>query len=313
MPLLFPFVFNAVVENYSFNKSTIKFDNFKTEKLISNNFVYQNSRFYEFPELYFQKKNKINKITVKPKNININNDKNSIINFDSINKKNKKLNLTNKLSKKKKEFIKIVLPLIISQNQEILSDRNRLLKIREYLLKYKTISKKEQKVIEYLSKQYSIESINRHKVDIIDDLLLSVDVIPNSIALAQAVNESGWGTSRFAKEYNALFGQYTFDESIGVVPIRRDKGKKHLIKHFSSFDQSIKSYFKNINTHFAYKEFRKLRDEIRDNSNQVKNILLVHKLNAYAEDKNYVDILIDIIKINNLSDYDNLDLLLANS
>ena len=314
LPLIFTFVFSSLVDKYfSHSNNSIKFNNINTEKLISNNSVYENFNLYKLPEIsnnHYATKFKIDRITVKPKKIVNNDTKEPILNYDLI---NKNLISINKLSEKKKKFIKVVLPLIISQNQEILLDRNHLLKIREYLIKHKTINKKDQRVVQNLSQEYSIQNNNRHKIDIIDDLLISVDVIPNSIALAQAVNESGWGTSRFAKEYNALFGQYTFDENIGVVPSRRDKGKKHLIKHFVSIDQSIKSYLKNINTHFAYEEFRKLRNEIRGNSNQIKNTLLVHKLNTYAEDKNYVDTLIDIIKTNNLSDFDDLDLLLASS
>ena len=70
------------------------------------------------------------------------------------------------------------------------------------------------------------------EIDIIDNLLESVDVIPNSIVLAQAANESGWGTSRFATDYNALFGEYTFDIKSGVVPIYRSEGENYLIKFY---------------------------------------------------------------------------------
>ena len=110
-----------------------------------------------------------------------------------------------------------------------------------------------------ISKKYVIAIENKHKVDLIDELLRQVNTIPNSIVLAQAVNESGWGSSRFATESNALFGEYTYDTKNGIIPERRDKGKKHLIKNFSSIDKSVESYFKNINTHNAYKNFRLIR------------------------------------------------------
>ena len=94
-----------------------------------------------------------------------------------------------------------------------------------------------------------------------------MDVIPNSIVLAQAANESGWGTSRFATEYNALFGEYTYDFSNGVVPLLREEGETHLVKSFESFNKSVQSYFNNLNSHRAYKDFRDVRKIMRNNNN----------------------------------------------
>ena len=146
----------------------------------------------------------------------------------------------------------------------------------------------------------------KHKVDIIDELLLSVDVIPNSIVLAQAANESGWGSSRFAKEYNALFGEYTYNHEKGVVPYDREEGKKHLVKYFSSIDQSVISYFNNINSHYAYDQFRQLRKAQRNNNNSFDAFSLVGKLGFYAEDVDYIKTINSIIKTNNLLQFDNI-------
>ena len=95
-----------------------------------------------------------------------------------------------------------------------------------------------------LANKYLINSKNKHKIDLVQELLQSVDIIPTSIVLAQAANESGWGRSRFAREYNALFGQYTYDEKSGVIPYEREEGKKHLIKNFSSsnLDYIVETY-----------------------------------------------------------------------
>ena len=155
-----------------------------------------------------------------------------------------------------------------------------------------------------LAKKYHFKSKNIHKIDLINKLLISVDVIPNSIVLAQAVNESGWGTSRFAKEYNALFGQYTYDINSGVVPYEREKGKKHLVKNFATIDKSVESYFKNINTHYAYEKFRLTRKLMRDKNNFSNINLLVYTLNTYAEDNNYVETISSIIESNKLSQFD---------
>ena len=122
--------------------------------------------------------------------------------------------------------------------------------------------------------------------------------------MAQAANESGWGTSRFAKEYNAIFGEYTYNFSEGVIPLKREEGKTHLVKSFTSFDKSVESYFKNINTHYAYEEFRLMREIMRDKNNFTNINLLVGTLDNYAEDNKYVDTINAIIKSNNLTQFD---------
>ena len=166
---------------------------------------------------------------------------------------------------------------------------------------------------EKLANTYSIKTQNRHKIDVIDELLLSVDIIPNSIVLAQAANESGWGTSRFAREYNAYFGEYTYDQKIGVVPAKREEGKKHLIKHFSSINKSIESYFININSHYAYSDFRKFRKLLRDQNNLLDVDLLIGKLDDYAEDHRYIETIRSIIDVNKLKIYDRITLISRDS
>ena len=107
---------------------------------------------------------------------------------------------------------------------------------------------------------------------------------------------------RFAKEYNALFGQYTYNEKKGVIPYEREIGKKHLIKHFSSLDKSVESYFKNINTHYAYEKFRSIRNAMHENNFDIK--LLTNALDVYAEDKSYVDTINSIIDSNEFTQFD---------
>ena len=127
-----------------------------------------------------------------------------------------------------------------------------------------------------------------------------MDVIPNSIVLAQAANESGWGTSRFATEYNALFGEYTYDFSNGVVPLLREEGETHLVKSFDSFNKSVQSYFNNLNSHRAYKDFRDVRKIMRNNNNFDDVKLLVNELDTYAADEKYIYTINSIIEDNNL-------------
>ena len=135
-------------------------------------------------------------------------------------------------------------------------------------------------------------------------MLLNVDIIPNSIALAQAAIESGWGKSRFAQEFNALFGEYTYNQNEGVVPLERKNGDTHFIKSFSSLDNSVLSYFKNINSHYAYKDFRNVRYLMRSKNNFSDTDLLINNLNSYAEDTRYVDTLKLVIQNNKFGKFD---------
>ena len=214
-------------------------------------------------------------------------------------------------SKKKIDFIETLLPLITYQNQQIQIERNRLFLINEKLKAEKTLKKDDILYLKSLAKKYYIKSNNKHKIDLVQELLKSVDIIPNSIVLAQAANESGWGSSRFAKEYNALFGQYTYDEKKGVIPYKREAGKKHLIKYFNSIDQSVESYFKNINTHHAYKKFRNLRNLMSKSNLDIKT--LTQALDVYAEDADYVDTIYSIIKSNNFIQFDSLNSIFTSS
>ena len=214
-------------------------------------------------------------------------------------------------SKKKIEFIETLLPLIDYQNQQIILERKRLSSIHNFLKANNTLHNSDILYLKKLAKKYYINFENIHKIDFINKLLKSVNTIPNSIVLAQAANESGWGTSRFAKEYNALFGQYTYDKNSGVIPFEREEGKKHLIKYFSSLDKSVESYFININTHHAYEKFRKIRNSMGTHNYEIK--LLTGALDVYAEDEHYVNTINLIIDKNNFIQFDNKSYIFSNS
>ena len=208
------------------------------------------------------------------------------------------------LEPNKKEFVKTVLPIIINENQNILITRGFISDLKNKLETYKTLSNYEINKLNNIAKKYNIKYSNKHKLDLVNKILINVDVIPNSIALAQAAIESGWGKSRFAKKYNALFGEYTYDQDKGVVPLEREYGDKHLIKSFSSYNNSVTSYFTNINSHFAYKEFRAVRNIMRSKNNFSEISLLINKLDTYAEDNNYVKILDSVIHKNDFNKFD---------
>jgi len=220
-----------------------------------------------------------------------------------------------KYSNKKINFIETLLPIIAYENKKILIERKKLIEIKDFININNTLKTDDINFLKNTAKKYLVDNNNKHKIDLIDELLNSVNIIPNSIVLAQAANESGWGSSRFAKEHNALFGQYTYDEENGVIPNKREEGKKHLIKNFSSIDKSVESYFININTHHAYKNFRYVRNQIY-NKNLNINIAvkaLTEALNNYAEDKSYIKIINSIIDTNNLTQFDLVNLSFTSS
>ncbi len=219
----------------------------------------------------------------------------------------------NYLSNSKKDFVKTLLPLISYQNQNILLERSKLETIKISLDDNNTLEKLDIIFLEKISKKYRLKTNNKLKFQIVNELLDLVDVIPSSIVLAQAANESGWGTSRFALEFNALFGEYTYDYSKGVVPLLREEGEKYLVKSFKSIDKSVQSYFNNLNSHYAYADFREVRKIMRQQNNFSNIKLLVNELDSYAIDKNYIDTINSIIDVNKLNQFDTFNYSVNNS
>ena len=131
-----------------------------------------------------------------------------------------------------------------------------------------------------------------------------MDIIPVSVALAQAAKESGWGTSRFALEGNAIFGQWTWSGS-GIAPLMRDKSKSHKILRFPILRASVKAYQNNLNTHKSYIKFREKRRSLREKNKKISGLELTKTLSNYAETGNeYIKILEQIIVQNRLMDFE---------
>ena len=136
-----------------------------------------------------------------------------------------------------------------------------------------------------------------------------MDEIPVSLAIAQAAKETGWGTSRFAQEGNALFGQWTWSGE-GLKPKEADENKGHKVMKFNVLQASVRAYQRNLNTHSSYKNFRLARAQLRDSKRPLDSIILSQFLKNYAETGNqYVEVLQKIIKQNNLKDFDDAKLL----
>ena len=279
---------------------------------------------YTVNRLYSQKKildekintNKVNRIFVSFKKKPVNSNVFKLINRESelkiVNQNINDINL-DFLSQSKRDFVKTLLPLISYQNQNILLERSKLEELRASLIDNNTLSKTDLKFLNKISKKYRIKTAHKHKYDLVNELLNRVDIIPSSIVLAQAANESGWGTSRFATEFNALFGEYTYDFSDGVVPLLREEGEKHLVKTFASVDKSVQSYFNNLNSHYAYEDFRKVREMMREKNNFSNIKLLVEELDSYAADINYITTINAIIDANKLDKFDAFSYSINNS
>jgi Bax protein len=135
-----------------------------------------------------------------------------------------------------------------------------------------------------------------------------MDIIPASLALAQAAKESGWGTSRFALEGNAIFGQWTWNGK-GIAPLDRDNDKKHKILKFPILRASVKAYQNNLNTHKSYLKFREKRSELREKNKIIAGLALTNTLNNYAQTgSTYTKILNKIINQNRLFDFERVRL-----
>ena len=136
-----------------------------------------------------------------------------------------------------------------------------------------------------------------------------MDEIPVSLAIAQAAKETGWGTSRFAQEGNALFGQWTWSGE-GLKPKEAEQSEGHKVMRFNVLQASVRAYQRNLNTHSSYREFRQARAKLRDQGKLLDSIILSQYLDEYAETgEKYVEVLQKIIEQNNLKDFDDAKLL----
>ena len=204
---------------------------------------------------------------------------------------------------KKKLFYLITLPIIHESNRLILEDREMIINIEKKFLRA-DLNENEVNETVRLAVKYKLD-YSTIDLKLFRDLKQRINIIPVSLALAQAIVESGWGQSRFALEGNALYGQWTTNEQKGIIPEDRDEDKTHAVRKFENLQQSVKAYMHNINTHRAYYSFRVVR-RIAERVQYTDPISAKVKfLAAYAEiGQEYVDKLELIIESNKLRDFD---------
>ena len=207
---------------------------------------------------------------------------------------------------KKKLFYLITLPIIHESNRLILEDREMVINIEKKFLRA-DLNENEVNETVRIAVKYKLD-YSTIDLKLFRDLKQRINIIPVSLALAQAIVESGWGQSRFALEGNALYGQWTTNEQKGIIPEDRDEDKTHAVRKFENLQQSVQAYMHNINTHRAYYSFRVVR-RIAERVQYTDPISAKVKfLAAYAEiGQEYVDKLELIIESNKLREFDRFD------
>jgi len=203
------------------------------------------------------------------------------------------------VEQRKAVFISLLLPLVLEANAQIAMERRRLSYAIDQQAAGHDLSRDLADWIGKLAKRY------KGSPDRLDDLLRRVDTVPSSLVLAQAAAESGWGTSRFAVEGNAIFGQWTTAGGRGLVPRERSDGMTHKIRSFDRLIDSVNAYLLNLNTHRSYRGFRSVRAEMRRAEKPLDGAVLAGELRRYSEKgEDYVELLRGIIRKNRLRPFD---------
>lgn len=198
---------------------------------------------------------------------------------------------------KKRVFLQSLLPLVLAENRRVAAERQF---VQQALADWPLPEGQRRARLKRLAARYQV------KGDLEDEpvrrrLLRRVDQVPPALALAQAANETGWGTSRFAREANNLFGQWTYDASEGLVPKDRAEGKSHYVRRFSDLRASVRGYLRNLNTHPAYRGLRERREQLRNQRRPLDALELAAGLQAYSErGMDYVEDIRAMIRHNDL-------------
>lgn len=200
------------------------------------------------------------------------------------------------LSAERARFVRELTGVIEQENQRIALRRARLIYLLEREDGGGRLDDGQMEWIQDLGRKYKVDFGPGEHADFRELLLKRVDTVPVSLALAQAINESAWGASRFAREGNNLFGQWCFEKGCGIVPAQRGEGLTHEVKKFGSVSESVRAYLHNLNTNRAYQEFRKQRALARAGNKPLEGIVLARGLKSYsARGNSYVQSLVKIM------------------
>ena len=192
---------------------------------------------------------------------------------------------------RKEVFFNYLLPVIHKKNAEIVALRNAI-----------SNNELNDNQLNDLAKKYRVETPSK------EELLKVIDILPPSLVLAQAANESDWGRSRFAKDFNNYFGIWCFSKGCGVIPKNRDEDATHEVASFKSLEDCIDFYVLNINRSYAYEDLRLIRKNQRENLQPITGTLLAEGLGNYAfPGDEYIDSIQTLINFNQLERHDFLN------
>lgn len=180
-------------------------------------------------------------------------------------------------------FVEHLTPIIAHENQRISEQRTALIKLQKQWQKSQYLSIYQRFKLTSWAKDYHMASFEPKDPDAWQILKKRMDTVPPRLILAQAILESGYGQSRFARQGCNLFGQQCFEKGCGLVPKQRPRGKTHEVKRFASIAQSIRAYIQNLNTHPAYSTFRQKRAHLRHLHQHPDPLILAETLNPYAQ------------------------------
>lgn len=204
---------------------------------------------------------------------------------------------------RKSLFLNYFYPLIKENNSVIAKQRQTILTLQQKAIDNE-LSWWQKIQVNSLATRYNIDNFDSESQSAWKELLMRVNIIPPSMALAQAAKESGWGTSRFASDGSNYFGQWCYKPGCGLIPKARKTGKSHEVAVFNSAKESVQAYMHNINTHQAYDELRAIRAKLQKTGKHLSGLDLLQGLHAYSErGQIYVKELESMIQFNQLEKF----------
>lgn len=201
---------------------------------------------------------------------------------------------------KKRAFFAYLQPEIQRQNEIVLNERQAVLALQEVFKRRQNFSKEQQNVFDRIAAKYYFTGDKPQTLEqVLETLIRRVDTIPVALVLVQAANESGWGTSRFAKKGYNFFGLWCFKEGCGFVPKQRNEDSVHEVAKFKDLSHAVMTYVRNLNRHYAYKELRVIRQNLRQSDKPVTANSLALGLSSYSErGQEYIDELLSMLRVN---------------
>ncbi|MGK0268277.1 MAG: Bax protein [Paraglaciecola sp.] len=203
---------------------------------------------------------------------------------------------------KKRAFFAYLQPEIQRQNKIVIKERQMVFALQAVLLQQKVFNEHQQKVFNKLIAKYQFSGDKELSLELTLAMLIRrVDTIPEALILVQAANESGWGVSRFAQQGYNFFGLWCFKKGCGFVPRQRDEDAEHEVAKFRDLSHAIMTYIRNLNRHYAYKDLRVIRENLRQEDKLVTAKALASGLSSYSErGQAYIDELISMLRVNKI-------------